>query len=73
MKNLTKRLPRVVPPPHAAFKGDVSRVILDILRETTRPLGTREVTFERVRSPFSKGSFTERAQCTPESPEGWVP
>src|ERR1700720_4170509 len=43
--DLEEIAPRVVPPPHAAFKGDVSRVILDTLRQTTRPLSTRDVTY----------------------------
>jgi hypothetical protein len=36
--DLEEIAPRVVPPPHAAFKGEVSRIVLDTLRRTTRPL-----------------------------------
>jgi hypothetical protein len=42
--DLEEIMPRPVPPPHAAFKGEVSRILLDSLRKTTRPLTTREVT-----------------------------
>jgi hypothetical protein len=41
--DLEEIAPRVVPPPHAAFKAEVSRIVLDTLRRTTRPLSTREV------------------------------
>lgn len=41
--------PRPVPPPHAAFKGEVSRVLLEALRKTTKPLTTRELTYEVMR------------------------
>ena len=47
--DLEEIAPRVVPPPHAAFKGEVSRVILDTLRQTTRPLSTRDVTYALMR------------------------
>jgi hypothetical protein len=42
--DLEEVMPRPVPPPHAAFKGEVSRILLDTLRQTTRPLSTRDLT-----------------------------
>src|SRR5207302_1888957 len=42
--DLEEIMPRPVPPPHAAFKGEVSRILLDTLRQTTRPLSTRDLT-----------------------------
>src|ERR1700761_4349552 len=33
--------PRPVPPPHAAFKGELSRILIDALHKTTIPLSTR--------------------------------
>ena len=42
-------MPRPVPPPHAAFKGEVSRILLDTLRRTTRPLSTRDLTLVLMR------------------------
>lgn len=42
--DLDEVMPRPVPPPHAAFKGEVTRIVLDALRETTRPLSTRDLT-----------------------------
>jgi hypothetical protein len=47
--DLEEIMPRPVPPPHAAFKGDVSRVLLDTLRKTTRPLTTRDLTLVLMR------------------------
>jgi hypothetical protein len=57
--DLEEIAPRVVPPPHAAFKGEVSRVILDTLRKTTRPLSTRDVTFALMRH---RGLRTDNAK-----------
>ena len=42
--DLEEVLPRPVPPPHAAFRGEVSRIILDSLRKSTRPLTTLQIT-----------------------------
>ena len=42
-------MPRPVPPPHAAFKGEVSRIVLETLRKTTRPLSTKDVTLALMR------------------------
>ena len=42
--DLEEVMPRPVPPPHAPFKGEVSRIVLDCLRQTARPLSTREIT-----------------------------
>jgi hypothetical protein len=42
-------LPRPVPPPRAAFKGEVSGIILDTLRKSTRPLTTRDVTIAMMK------------------------
>lgn len=36
--------PRPVPPPHSAFKGEVSRILLGTLREAGRPMNTRDLT-----------------------------
>ena len=36
--------PRPVPPPHAAFKGEVTRVVLETLRKAGRPMNTRDLT-----------------------------
>jgi hypothetical protein len=41
--------PRPVPPLHAAFKGEVTRILLEALRKTTTSLGTRELTYEVMR------------------------
>jgi hypothetical protein len=35
--------PKPVPPRHTAFHGQVSRIILDVLRETGLPLTTKDV------------------------------
>lgn len=43
--DLDEIMPRPVPPPHAAFKGEVTRILLEALRKTTRPLSTRELTY----------------------------
>ena len=48
--DLEEVMPRPVPPPHAAFKGEVSRIVLDTLRQTTRPLTTRDVTLALMRA-----------------------
>ena len=42
--DLTEFGPRLVPPPHAAFKGEVTRIVLGTLREAGRPMNTRDVT-----------------------------
>ncbi|MGH6888444.1 MAG: hypothetical protein ACREHF_04495 [Rhizomicrobium sp.] len=47
--DLDEIMPRPVPPPHAAFKGEVTRIILDTLRRTTRPLTTRDLTLVLMR------------------------
>lgn len=39
--------PRKVPTAHHAFRGEISRIVLEALRETTRPLSTLQLT-ERV-------------------------
>lgn len=39
--------PRKVPTAHHAFRGEVSRIILEALRETTKPLSTNQLA-ERV-------------------------
>lgn len=36
--------PRPVPPPHEAFKGEVTRILLGALREAGRPLHTQALT-----------------------------
>ena len=36
--------PRPVPPAHHAFRGEVSRILLEALRATDRPLSTTELT-----------------------------
>lgn len=36
--------PRPVPPPHAAFKGEVSRILLETLRKTPAPMSTQDLT-----------------------------
>lgn len=41
--DLTEVSPRRVPTVHHAFRGEVSRVVLDTLRATTRPLDTIEL------------------------------
>ena len=57
--DLEEIAPRVVPPPHAAFKGEVSRVILDTLRKTTRPLSTRDVTYALMRGTVACAPTTQ--------------
>jgi hypothetical protein len=42
--DLFKFGPRPVPPPHAAFKGEVSRILLQSLRASKYPLSTRRLT-----------------------------
>src|SRR5881227_2625876 len=42
--DLEEIMPRPVPPPHAAFRGEVSRIILDTLRKSTKPLTTLQIT-----------------------------
>jgi hypothetical protein len=42
--DLTEHGPRPVPPPHAAFKGEVTRILLDTLRTAGRPMNTRDLT-----------------------------
>jgi hypothetical protein len=39
--------PRKVPTAHHAFRGEITRIILEALRETTRPLSTTQLA-ERV-------------------------
>lgn len=39
--------PRKVPPAHHAFRGEVSRIVLEALRKADRPLSTADLT-ERV-------------------------
>ena len=41
--DLAEISPRRVPPVHQSFRGEVSRVILEALRATTRPLDTVEL------------------------------
>src|SRR5665213_759902 len=36
--------PRPVPPAHHAFRGEVSRIVLEALRDSIRPLSTTELT-----------------------------
>jgi hypothetical protein len=57
--DLEEIMPRPVPPPHAAFKGEVSRILLEALRETTRPLSTRDLTYVMMRW---RGMSTEDAK-----------
>jgi hypothetical protein len=47
--DLEEVMPRPVPPPHAAFKGEVTRIMLDTLRRTAKPLTTREITAALMR------------------------
>jgi hypothetical protein len=42
--DLTEYGPRPVPPPHAAFKGEVTRIVLDTIRKAGRPLSTMDLT-----------------------------
>src|ERR1700719_3449368 len=42
--DLSERGPRPVPPPHSAFKGEVTRILLDTLRKAPGPMNTRELT-----------------------------
>jgi len=41
--DLTEHGPRPVPPPHAAFKGEVTRILLETLRTAGRPMNTRDL------------------------------
>lgn len=36
--------PRPVPPPHAAFKGEISRILIDALKASGGALNTRQLT-----------------------------
>ncbi|HEX3756616.1 MAG TPA: hypothetical protein VHV26_16220, partial [Rhizomicrobium sp.] len=36
--------PRPVPPPHAAFKGELSRILIEALRASGVPLNSRKLT-----------------------------
>jgi len=51
--------PRPVPPRHAAFKGEVTRIVLDTLREADRPVTSRDIALrlmkERGLSPDDRG------------------
>lgn len=38
--DLSEYRPRPVPPPHAAFKGEVTRIVLETLRKAGRPVST---------------------------------
>jgi hypothetical protein len=42
--DLTEHGPRPVPPPHAAFKGETTRILLETLRKAGRPMNTRDLT-----------------------------
>jgi hypothetical protein len=42
--DLTEYGPRPVPPPHAAFRGEVSRILLESLRKADMPLSTADLT-----------------------------
>ncbi len=42
--DLTEHGPRPVPPPHAAFKGEVTRILLETLRKAGRAMNTRDLT-----------------------------
>jgi hypothetical protein len=41
--DLSQHGPRPVPPPHTAFKGELSRILMDALRATKVPLSTRHL------------------------------
>jgi len=41
--DLSEYGPRPVPPPHAAFKGETTRVLLETLRKAGRPMNTRDL------------------------------
>ncbi len=36
--------PRAVPPPHTAFRGELSRILIDALKASDVPLNTRQLT-----------------------------
>jgi hypothetical protein len=42
--DLSEHGPRSVPPPHSAFKGEVTRILLDALRTAKGPMNTRDLT-----------------------------
>lgn len=42
--DLSEHGPRPVPPPHAAFKGEVSRILLETLRDANRAMSTQDLT-----------------------------
>jgi hypothetical protein len=42
--DLAEHGPRPVPPPHAAFRGEVTRILLETLRKAGRPMNTRDLT-----------------------------
>ncbi len=42
--DLAEHGPRPVPPPHSAFKGEVTRILLETLRKAGRPMNTRDLT-----------------------------
>jgi len=42
--DLTEHGPRPVPPPHAAFRGELTRILLETLRKAGKPLNTRDLT-----------------------------
>ena len=42
--DLTEHGPRPVPPPHAAFKGEVTRILLETLRKAGKAMNTRDLT-----------------------------
>src|SRR5579875_3176590 len=40
--------PRPVPPRHAAFKGEVTRIVFTCLREAKAPMTSREIAMELI-------------------------
>lgn len=42
--DLSEYGPRPVPPPHTAFKGELSRILIDALRASKVPMNTRQLT-----------------------------
>lgn len=47
--DLDSVLPRPVPPRHAAFKGEVTRIVFTCLREAKAPLTSREIALELIK------------------------
>lgn len=68
--DLTEHGPRPVPPRHAAFKGEVTRVVLDSLRTAGRPLSTKDLAARVV--PRLAFTTTSPGRTLPRMLPKWI-